>query len=218
MNVMTRRIPPFVLFLLVSGPIGAEPPNPAPRRYELLIDGENFVVELDQFATLPSKTREGTKYQVALRVAEYQPWSLNTVKFEYHRGFRVEDDGRETVRTAKLVHDLGFEMHITDLGGPLEKEAEPKALKLVVDLATESLREQNVKDLKTTKPASLKLGAMNGQRVGIEYSREGVNRRSLAYLLTSEQRSASIVVDYAASDQEDVLPLIEPTLASVKSF
>ncbi|MCA9245645.1 MAG: hypothetical protein KDA42_00990 [Planctomycetales bacterium] len=187
-----------------------------PRRYELLINGENFVIELGAFQELTSKLSGGEKYQVALRVAQYQPLELNTVAFDYHRGFSVVDDQGADVRTATLRHALGFVMVASDLGGPLKEGNEPNALKLVADLAVAEIRKAGGQAVDVTKPASLTIGNFSALRVGIQYQREDTAWRSLVYLLTNKKAAMSVLVEYAADDQDDVLPIVQPSLSTVR--
>ena len=186
-----------------------------PIRLELQINGETFTIDSDKLVTLKSEKPGGPKYQVAARAAQYQPWNLNTVSLEYHRGFAVEDDEGQEIRTATFRHRLGFAMTISDLGGTLDAEGKRKTLELLTEATTAAIRAQGGQEIETSPPTMTKLGAVVGLGVTIRSVQRGVAQRSIAYVLTGERFAATAVIQFLDADQATVLPLIKPTLQSI---
>ena len=65
-----------------------------------MINGESFVVHLDQAVKLESRDHPGAAYQVALRLALHQRVELNTLAFEYDWPATATDSQQRSNRTA----------------------------------------------------------------------------------------------------------------------
>ena len=93
----------------VSAQEGRESP---PTTYEIQINGESFLVEVNRLVKLESEQNPGQSYEVALRVAPTQHRTLNTFRFDYDLPARLHDDEGRRQRTVRLTHELGFTMQI----------------------------------------------------------------------------------------------------------
>ena len=81
---------------------GAPRPGPPPTTYELMINGESFLVEANRQIKLQSKDKPGVSYQVAIRVAPVQRLKLNTLRFQYDQRFEVEDSRQPQRRSVNI--------------------------------------------------------------------------------------------------------------------
>ncbi len=191
--------------------------RPTPTRYEIMLNGESFNVELNQIQQLTSRDDPKKSYQVAIRVAEYQPWRLNTFAIDYHRGFQVEEDDQgETLRRVVFRHALGFELTVHDLGGPIDRERRAGALKLLVDATQALLQEQAQKQVRVTPPKQLKLGPFEATRVGLSCQQANQQQRALVFFFAGPTSSGSCVLRYPAAAQADVLAIVQPMLQSLQ--
>ena len=125
---MVRRFLPCGLVVAIvsanaASSRAAPPVGPPPLTYELMINGESFLVEGDRAVKLESKEKPGTSYKVALRVAPTQRIRLNSIQFEYDLPAKAEDDGKRENRSVRIAHELGFTMLINDLGQPMNTKA-----------------------------------------------------------------------------------------------
>ena len=110
-------------FASVSGARAQRAAPVPPSRYELIVNGESFQVEANRQVKLQSKQKPGTTYTVALRVAPTQVLRLNHVQFSYDWLAEVTDDRGRRQRRARLSHELGYSLLITDLGDSIEPAA-----------------------------------------------------------------------------------------------
>jgi len=189
----------------------------APSRYELVINGESFLIEVNRMTRLQSKETPGVGYQVALRVAPVQRLKLNTVQFEYDWMARVVDDHKPQQRTARLTHELGFNMLITDLGAALPLEAQDEVLKILAESVGDSYRKMNVKDLEVGEPLDRKFDGTAGRGLAIYYRDDQESSRScLLYVLAGPNFTVSCIVQYLDRDFENVKPLLLQTLDSFR--
>lgn len=185
-------------------------------RYELSINGENFTVDSDRIAKLRSTTKPGTVYEVGIRLAQSQPWTLNSAQFEYHVGCTVSDDRQSPVRTAIFKHDLGWVMTVTDLGGPMPPENQDKTLQLLVGSVQKSI-DPSAARKEVGKPAVRTIGMNMVRGVTILYDdKDGVGHSSLIYLVTGDGFACSCIVQVLDADRENALPLITATLESFR--
>ncbi len=192
-----------------------ETPEP-PRRYDLSIDGENFTVDSGQITKLDSRQHPGTSYQVAVRPAQRQHWSLNHVQFDYELGFQLVDDHKPAPRTATLKHPLGFVAVLTDLGGPLPAEAKTSAFDQLVEGMKKILGPAVADDLTISKPQRRKLG--DNQAVAVTFSYRDANgdeRMSAVYLITGEKFACTCILQCSEKNREDAVDLVKSTLASL---
>jgi len=188
-----------------------------PSVYELLINGESFQLQANRLVKLQSKKKPGVSYDVALRVAPTQRLRLNTVQFDYDWLAKVEDDRQKQQRTARLSHELGFSVLITDFGTPLDSKSRDEALKILTDSVTESYRQLKVTDLAVDKPHQRKFGEADGRGVVFRYRDEQqFGHTCLVYVITGPKFAVSCVVQYLDDDFEDVRSLLLKTLNSFR--
>ncbi len=189
-----------------------------PSTYELMINGESFLVELDRPAKLRSKDKPEVQYDVALRVAMKQRVTLNSVRFTYDWPARLADDQRPGRRQVRLRHELGYTMLLTDLGRPLLPEAEEATFKLLKDSVVQSLRESGMVELTEAGPAALRSAGAKVRGASLHYrDRQGFEQTCLVYLLAGPTFSCTCVVQYFDSDAESVKPRIQSTLESLEA-
>ncbi len=207
--------------------VGAQPkedPGPGPERdvapsmYELVINGESFVIESNRALKLQSKQKPGVGYDVALRVAPTQRLRLNSVQFDYDWLAKVTDDHDRQQRTAKLSHELGFTIRITDLGRPLTPEILDKVLTILSNSAIETFRELKVANLEIGKPSDRAFNGTTGRGLVVRYrDPQGLGRSCLIYVLNGPKFAVSCVVHYLDRDFENASPLMKKTLDSFRA-
>jgi hypothetical protein len=188
-----------------------------PARYEIIINGENFVVEENRVAKLKSVKNPGQVYELAVRFATLQPWRLNAIEFDYDQGFAVRDDRDAEQRRAELKHNLGFQMTVTDLGGTVPEDRAAKALAVLIEATTLELERDGGVEITVAKPTVRKFGEAQARGVVIAYQQDGVAARALAYLVTSKNFACTCVIDYPLAKQDAVLPMVKPTLESFRA-
>ncbi len=194
---------------------GAEP-GPAPERFEISINGENFTVDAGLPTRLQSKEHPGQSYQVAVRLAQLQHWKLNTVQFDYQLGFQVKDDRKLKGRTATLKHPLGFMAVITDLGGSLPADIKSSALEQLVEGMKKTLSESGIEQVKVSKPQRRKLGSNAVEAVTFSYlDSDGDGRMSAVYLITGDKFACSCLLQCDEDDREDAVDMVKATIASI---
>jgi len=197
---------------------GAQPGSATPPlTYELIINGESFLIEANRLVKLQSKQSPETSYQVALRVAPTQRLRLNSVQLEYDWLAKVEDDRKPRQRSVRLTHELGFSMLITDLGQELPPDALSEALKIVTDSVTQSFRRLKIANLEVGDPRESGFAGTTGMGVMIRYRDEqDLDHTCLVYVLTGPKFAVSCVVQYVNRDFEDAKPLLKKTLDSFR--
>jgi hypothetical protein len=188
-----------------------------PLTYELVIDGESFLVEADRQLTLQSKETPGRTYNVALRIAPQQRVELNTLQFNYDWPAEIEVDRKQFRRTAKVRHELGHTMIISDLAEPLDEESTGEALRILQESVTDSFRQSGLENVRVAEPHTQKFehAAARGVVIGYQDS-DGVKQSCLVYVLNGEGFSGSAIVQYFDEEKESVLPLIKRTLDSIR--
>lgn len=209
------------VILAISLPAGAEDALPGlPTTYELMINGEDFVVEANRAVKLRSKTRPGVTYDIAIRVSPVQKMRLNSLRFEYGLRTRVEDNRQAQRRSAKLTHELGFTMLVTDLGEPLEAGSRDTGLQMLTESVVKSYRQRGVKDqeIEVTRLKDLQLKGAEGRGVQIRHKDgDGVEHVTLVYLLVGKTFTGSYIAQYLQADSETALPIIKQTLDSIEA-
>jgi hypothetical protein len=219
---MTRMFSFCVMIAAVAASavpaIAQRPSGDSPVLYELMINGESFTVEGNRLVKLQSKEKPGASYEVALRVAPTQRMKLGSVQFEYDWLCKVERTGGREQRSVRLTHERGFNMLVTDLGDtPLEAEARDEALKILVESATESLKEPAVTKLDVGKPQDKKFEGAGARGVVIRcHDGQDLGRTSLVYVLVGAKFTVSCIVQYLDNDAADVVPVIRRTLDSFR--
>jgi hypothetical protein len=195
-------------------PAAGEPP-----RFDVSINGENFIVEGGRLTRLKSTAHPGTEYRIAVQLAQMQHWKLNSLQFDYQSGFEVTDDGKPVSRTATLRHSLGFVVAITDFGGPLPTKSTADALKLLVDSVQKSLADSGAKDLKVGKTQRSKLGSNTVDSVALRYlGADGAGRSSTVYLVTAEKFACSCLLQCQDEDRKEAVDLVKSSLESMAAW
>jgi len=217
------RVFKFLLPALAIVPFGsnsmAQPGGESSLTYELIINGESFLVEANRVLTLKSQQKPGVSYQVALRLAPIQRLKLNTMQFNYDRLFKVEDDRGLEQRTVRLSHELGFTVLITDLGAPLKPQQQDEALKLLIESVTGTFREMKAAKLEVTKPHTRQFGDASGRGVVVRCRDEqDFGRTCLIYVLAGEKFAGTCIAQYLDNDSDNVLPLVKKTLDSFRAI
>jgi hypothetical protein len=203
-----------ILLLLGAARVEAEP-----TIYELMINGESFLVEGNRAKKLESKQKPGIVYNVALRIAPTQRHKMGHVQFEYDWLCKVADVRKTPRHSVRLRHELGVSMLITELGGALQPKVRDEVLKIQVDSVAEGLAELKVKNLKIGKPFSNK--SKNNSRLGVVISyndEEGVAHTCIVCVLVGPDFTVSSVIEYLDDNSKDVIPLVKKTLDSLSSI
>lgn len=186
--------------------------------YELLINGESFLIEGNRVVKLRSEQNRDIEYEVAIRVAPTQRYRMPTLQFTYERPATIERDTESGHNVARLIHELGYTMLTHDLGGTLDAEAQKQALDILAESVAGSFGEMQARDIQVGKPHSRKFGDNTGLGTMIRYrDAQGVGHTSLVYVLTGKDFSATCVIQYLDRDQNDVLPLVRKTLESFQA-
>lgn len=190
-----------------------------PLTYELMINGESFLIEANSQMKLQSQQNPGTSYNVALRIAMEQPVRLNTVQFKYDWPAKVEDDQKRPRRTVNIRHELGFSMLITDLGQPLAEESKEDVLQFLKDSTVESFQQSAMEKMTVGDPHAHKFAAAAGYGVTIRYQdSKGNGQTCLIYLMTGPSFAGSCIVQFLDANEEQVLPLVKKILDSVSGI
>jgi len=193
-------------------PSKAEDASP-PTTYELMINGESFVVNLNRGVRLQSKEKPGVTYDVALRIALQQRLVLNTVQFLYDWPAKVEDDQRSPQRRVTIRHELGYTMFITDLGRPLEPAAQEETFNNLKDSVARSLQGSGVENLVAAEPHTRRFDACDARGTVLRYrDQQGFDHMCLVYLLTGPTFACTCVAQFFQSDEMNVKPRIKTTL------
>jgi hypothetical protein len=182
-----------------------------------MIDGESFLVDLDKQVTVEAQDKPEVKHRVALRVAMQQRVELNTLRFQYEMPATLTDDQGKSERTARLRHELGFLLLITDLGPPLEAAVQDSALKVLTEPITKNLEESHFKNIEVAKPHRGKFTGCQGPGVKIHYQdRQDYDQTCFAYVLIGPTFTCSCFIQFFDKDKERVFPLIKTILNSIE--
>lgn len=182
-----------------------------------MINGESFLIKANRAQKLESKLNPGVTYNVAFRIAPTQRYEMNHVSFDYDWLCEIVDDKKPGRRTARITHELGFTMLVTELGGAMEPKSQTEVLKAQLESVVETLKEMKSTNLKVGKTLSNKSESGNSQRVVIRYNDEdGVAHTCVVCVVVKSGFTVSMVVEYLDAASKDVLPLIKKTLGSLK--
>ena len=189
-----------------------------PLIYDLVINGESFTVEANREIKLQSRKQPDLSYQVALRIAQIQRLVLNSLQFDYDRGFRVTDDHDRTVRTATLRHELGFTMIVSDLGRSYDSPGRQKAMDALTTSLQSSLSDEQAQQIKVTQPPADQVPTATVKSQQLRYvDKTGSARTSMIYILGDARYTCSCIVQFLDDDANDVLPLVKTTLGTLRS-
>jgi hypothetical protein len=197
---------------------GQEEAIAAPKTYELMLNGDSFLIEADQQVRVESKEKPGTSYMLALRVAPQQPLELNTLRLDYDWPAKIQDDHGRVQRTVRIRPELGYTFLITDLGSPLASEDQEQALTRLIESVSKSLGDAGMQKLEVPKPHRRDFTGCKGQGVLIRYrDKEGFSQNCLVYLLAGEKFAATCVVQYFEDNRDNVLPRLKAMLDSIRA-
>ncbi len=186
--------------------------------YELLINGESFLVEGNRVVKLRSEKNPDTEYQVAVRIAPTQRYRMPNLSFAYERPAVIQRDPEDGAGIVRLIHELGYTMLIHDLGGTLDEDAQKQALAILTESVANSFGDLQASNIQTGAPHSRKFGENTGLGNMIRYTdAQNVGHTCLVYVLTGKGFSATCVIQYPDADQDNVLPLVRKTLDSFQA-
>jgi len=201
---------------LAGGPIGLE--SPMPTTYELMINGESFLVEANQLVRLQSQLRPGTVYEVGLRVSPIQYLRLNQIRLAYALRTKVEDDRQAERRTVRLVHPKGGHVLITELGEPLDAADRETALRMLSEAMVQSYRQRGIPDaqMELSRLETVQLPGAEARGVRIRYQdAKQIEHQALVYLLVGKSFTCSCIVEYLQPDEAHILPMVKRILDSI---
>jgi|GEM_PF-2047754 hypothetical protein len=197
-----------------SGSVG-----PWPTTYELMINGESFLVEANQVVRLRSQLHPGTVYEVALRVSPIQYLRLNRIRLAYDLRTKVEDDRQADRRTVRLIHPQGGHMLITELGLPLDAADRETALRMLTEATVQSYRQRGIPDAKMElsrlETVQLPGAEARGVRIHCQDAKQ-IDHQALVYLLVGKSFTCSCIVEYLQADEAHVLPMVKRLLDSIQ--
>ncbi len=190
-----------------------------PSTYEVMINGESFLLEANQAVRLQSQRYPGTVYEVALRVSPIQYLRLNRIRLAYDLGMRVEDDRQAQRRTVRLVHPQGCHMLVTEIGQPLAEGDRDTALRMLTEATVQNYRQRGIPEAKMelTRLEKTQLPAAEARGVRIRYQdAKGIEHQSLIYLLVGKTFTCSCIVEYLQVDEGQVLPILKRIFDSIQ--
>ncbi|HPP51732.1 MAG TPA: hypothetical protein PK777_02190 [Thermoguttaceae bacterium] len=217
---MNISIVSLVLFAF-SGAEGGEgtPDVSPPTTYELMINGESFLVEAGRLIKLQSKLHPGTSYEVAVRVSPVQYLRLNHIRLCHDLRAKVEDNRRAERRSVRLAHPQGCHLLITELGEPLRQEDRETALRMLTEATVQTYRQRHIPDnqMEVSRLEDTSLPAAEARGVQIRYQdAKGIEHRSLIYLLVGKTFTCSCIVEYLQADEGQTLPVVKRLLDSIQ--
>lgn len=219
MALWLRSAGAIVVLAAIQIAAAEEVPKSPPTTYELVINGETFVVEANRDLKLASKSKPGVTYDVAIRIAPVQRFRMKDLRFDYDFGSRLEDNRQTERRSVKVSHELGFSTLITDLGGAMEASSRDTALKMLTESVLGVYRKNGLKDADTevARLADAQFRGAEGRGVRIRHrDAEGIWHVTLIYLLVGKTFTGSCITQFLESDSETVLPLVKRTLDSIE--
>jgi hypothetical protein len=224
--MVTHRCMGFLLLpavLWVSPPAAAQPAAagsspPQPTLYELMINGETFLVEPNRVDKFKSQRPGGATYDVALRIAPVQRIRLENLTFDYDMPAAVEKRGPGEGLSAKVRHELGFTLLVNDLGRALAPDQQTQVLDRMVDSARSTFQELAAREVTVEKPHQRKFASASAAGVTVRYrDKQNLGHTCLVYVFSGERFAGSCLVQYLDQDQADVLPLVKKTLDSLRA-
>jgi hypothetical protein len=208
-----------VMWTLVSCPLQAQQGEPS-ATYEVQIDGESFqVVGGQRPIRVESKLKKGASYTLAVRVAMTQMLRLNSVQLEYGMWAKVVDNKRKDLRIARIIHELGFSLEITDPGRVFDGKQQDDFLKTEADEVEKRLKDSKATGVRRTDPKSQKLGSSNGKWLRITSTdSDEVARTCMVFVLSGERYTVCAVCEFRDQDREDVSSWVMSALGSVRQL
>jgi hypothetical protein len=210
---------------LASLAVGQSGPSGPPLTYEVVINGERFLVEGNRKVKVQSQEKPGTSYEVAVRVSPTQRLRLNTVEMEYDLPAQVVDDRGKPSRTVRIRHELGFTLTLTDLGQAMEAEDREKVLTALKDSLAELCAKRHGEALEVGEPREPKFqgAAARGRRIHFRDPTlsldptEDVGYTCFAYVLYGPKFTVSCLIEYRDKYKDDCVPVIKKVLDSISA-
>jgi hypothetical protein len=206
--------------------VGQPGPSTPPLTYELVINGERFLVEGNRKVKVQSQEKPGTSYEVAIRVSPTQRLRLNTVELEYDLPAQVVDDQGKPTRIVRIRHELGFTLTLTDPGQAMEAEDREKVLTALKDSLAELCTKRHGEALEVGEPREPKFqgAAARGCRIHFRDPtlspdpKEDVGYTCFAYVLYGPKFTVSCLIEYRDKYKDDCVPVIKKVLDSIRAL
>ncbi len=165
---------------------------------------------------MQSPRKPEARYELVVRIAPTQVLRLNTVRLEYDMPADVFDDRGPRQRTVQIRHQLGFNLLLTDLGGPLEAKEQDEVMKSRIDSVVKLH-----KDEKPTvgSPFQRQFSGAAGQGKIIHYKdAQGVGHSCVVCTLSGAKFCVACIVQYRDEDKKEVMPTVTKILDSVEGL
>jgi len=211
---------------LTSLAVGQPNAGGPPVTYELVINGERFLVEGNRKVKLQSQEKPGTSYEVAVRVSPTQHLRLGTVELDYDLPARVTDDRGQRTRIVQIRHELGFTLTLSDLGQAMEAADREKVLAALKAEALEMCEKRHGQALEVGEPREAKFqgAAARGLRVHFRDltlsldPKEDDGYTCWGYVLYGPKFTVSCLAEFPDKYKDDCLPVIKKVLDSIRAL
>lgn len=207
-----------------TSPLSSDPIQPPTQEgesvlYELMINGETFLLEANRVVKLQSKLHPQTTYEVGLRISPIQYHRVGRIRVGYDLRTKLHKDGPPEPQSVRLVHPKGANILITELGNALAPGDRERALRLLTEAMVQTYRARQISEakLQLIRLQTLFLPAAEARGVEIRYQdAKGLEHRCLIYLIVGKGFSCSCIVEYLHADAQEVLPIVKRTLDSIQ--
>jgi hypothetical protein len=226
---MPRLIRHFSLFFsllpLAAAARGAEPAAKPPTLFEVRINGEVFRVPGSQVVKVESKTKPGTTYEIAVRMAPIQSVRLDTIQLDYSLPAKmattlIKGDPKlgPPLRGVDISNELGFDLSIVDLGGPLDAKSQDNALDVLISTVKKRYADEKEPALEVGKPYERKFDGSTCRGVTVHYiDARQVGHTHLVYVLSGPKFTATCTIEYLDLNEDTVLPAVRKLLDSIRA-
>ena len=211
---MQMHIPLTVIALLLCGVCVIAQDSEEPQFYEVIIDGKSFVVKKNKPTVVVSEEDPSVTYELAVRVEPPQQKKLNTVEFTHDWLFKVHDNHDKKLRRVRLVHEMGFTMIITDLGGPIPPENQIAASTELIKEAVGMCKDMNEVTVKDEHRLNLPNAVLRGAVV--HYKSKEVANSLLVQTICGKDFAVTCITHYLDDDFPDIKGLIKNTVESFR--
>jgi hypothetical protein len=202
--------------------LGQPGPGGPPVTYELVINGERFLVEGNRQVKVHSQEKPGISYDVAIRVSPTQRLRLGTVELEYDLPAQVTEN--RAAHEVTIRHELGFTLTLVDQGMAMEAEDREKILTALKGSLTNLCAKHHGEGLEVGEPREPKFqgAAARGCRVHFRDltlsldPKEDVGYTGFAYVLYGPKFTVSCLIDYRDKYKDDCVPAIKKVLDSIR--
>ena len=109
-------------------------------------------------------------------------------------------------------------MLITDLGQPLDADAQKEALRILRETTIETVRRAGTRQVRVADVPSRQFAGASGRGLVIRYqSEEGDDLTCLAYLMTGPTFAGYFVAQYSDANGPNAVPRVGKTLDSIRA-